>query len=469
MERDPAASRRLTRTGTSPPGDQVPIEPGLPPDGGLALSGEGRSLFSTFAYLVGKQGVTALLGIAYWTIAARLLPARDVGLAAAASSTATLVATLGVLGVGTLLLAELGGVPEEERRPMLSTGLVISTAAVLLLGVAAWAASPLLGTSLQAIGRNPVTALLFVVGAAATALTGTFDNAAIGLHRGSAQLVRAAVASGLKMLLVVVCVVAGLRSASGLLLAWCASLALSYVVCARLLGLARREGEPAGLAGRLALSRRWAMASLGHHVLNLALSSVGYVLPVIAALLVAPGQLAYFTTAQLVAGTLNLLPYLLALSLFAETTSEAGLLRRHVRRTLPLALAASAAIAVVVEIGAPLALRVFGTGYAAHGTVALRLLVLSGLPYVMKDHYVAIRRAERRLGDAVRVIAAGTVLEIGAAAAGGAAFGLDGLCLCWVIATACLGLAVTPVVVRTVRGPHGVPPAAAEADLGATG
>jgi O-antigen/teichoic acid export membrane protein len=455
-------ARASSARGQAPLGDQVPIEPAAIPGAAGDDAAEGRSLFSTFAYLVGTQGVTALLGIAYWTVAARLVPAHDVGIAAAALSTATLVATFGVLGIGTLLLAEIGRVPVEEQRPMLSTGLAIATASVLVLGAASLAASPLLGASLRAIGANPVTALLFVTGGAATALCATFDNAAIGLHRGSAQLIRASVASGLKIVLVVALILAGTRTASGMLVAWCASLAVSFAVCTRLLPL-RRVGAGSGVPGgvgrmreRITLSRRWGSAALSHHVLNLALSSVGYVLPVIAALLVAPGQLAYFTTAQLVAGTLNLLPYLLALSLFAETGNDEALLQRHVRRTMPFALAASVAIAVAVEAGAPLALKVFGASYSSHGTVALRLLVLSGLPYVLKDHYVAIRRAQRRLGDAVRVIAAGTVLEIGAAAAGGAAFGLDGLCLCWVIATALLGLAVSPVVVKTLRG---APPA----------
>jgi O-antigen/teichoic acid export membrane protein len=432
--------------GTSPFGDQVTIEPEVLP-GGSGAPGDGRRLFGTFAYLVGKQGVTAALGVAFWALAARVLPARDVGLAGAASSIATLVATIGALGVGTLLLAEIGETAQEDRGPMLTTGIVLSTGAVAVLAATAVAASPLLGASLRAVGGDPVTATLFVVGAMSTAVCGTFDNAAIGLHRGSAQLVRATVASLIKVAFLGAAIALGVRTTAGLLFAWCASLGLSYVACVRLLRL-----SPARVGVRRAtdLVRRWGGASLAHHVLNLALSSVGYVLPVIAALAVAPGDMAYFTTALLVAGTLNLLPYFLTLSLFAETTGDAALLRRNVRRTLPIAFAASAAIALSVEVCAPLALRVFGPAYAAHGTVVLRLLVLAGLPYVMKDHYVAIRRAQRRLNDAVRVIAVGTAFEVGCAVLGAALHGLDGLCLCWVVATACLGLAVTPVVAGTV-------------------
>ena len=57
---------------------------------------------------------------------------------------------------------------------------------------------------------------------------------------------------------------------------------------------------------------------------------------------------------------------------------------------------------VVAEVAAPLALRIFGPAYVMNGTTALRLLVLVGFGYVIKDHYVAIRRAQGRLGHAAK-------------------------------------------------------------------
>src|SRR5215831_664672 len=54
----------------------------------LSQPSELRRLFTTFGYLVAKQGATAILGLAYWAVATHLFSAQDVGLAAAASSTA---------------------------------------------------------------------------------------------------------------------------------------------------------------------------------------------------------------------------------------------------------------------------------------------------------------------------------------------------------------------------------------------
>jgi len=156
----------------------------------LAQPLELRRLLTTFGYLVAKQGATAVLGLAYWAVATHLFSARDVGLAAAANSTAYFLGAIGALGIPLLLLAELDSLPAAVRRVTVSTGMYISCLVVLILSLATLALSPFLGESLRIIGADSTTAALFVIGSVATMGGLTFDNVAIGLHRGSAQLMR---------------------------------------------------------------------------------------------------------------------------------------------------------------------------------------------------------------------------------------------------------------------------------------
>ena len=153
-----------------------------------------------------------------------------------------------------------------------------------------------------------------------------------------------------------------------------------------------------------------------------------------------------------------IIPYLLALSLFAERSGDQGLLHRHVRRTLPLGLALCGGIVVVAEVAAPLVLRIFGPAYAMNGTTALRLLVLVGPAYVIKDHYVAIRRAQGRLGHAAKVMAAGTSAEAAGAALGGIYWGMTGLCVGWAVAASCEAVVLLPAVIRVFHGGTPVEP-----------
>jgi O-antigen/teichoic acid export membrane protein len=414
-----------------------------------------RRLFTNFGYLVAKQGTTAVLGLIYLAVATHLFSARDVGLAAAASSTAFFLGAIGALGIPLLLVAELGSLPAAARRVTFSTGMYISCLAVLVLSLGTLALSPFLGGSLKIIGAGSATAAFFVIGSVATMGALTFDNAAVGLHRGSAQLCRGSLSSVLKLAIVGILVLVGTRTASGLLFAWAVTLVVSFV-CIPML---RLEPTPAGegsLSHRVALARRYGVLSLKHHVLNLSINSVFYIVGVIAALLFLPRQLAYFSTAFLLESTAMVIPYLLALSLFAEVSGDQSLLHHHVRRTLPLGLALCFGIVVVAEVAAPLALRIFGPAYVTGGTTALRLLVLVGPGYVIKDHYVAIRRAQGRLGHAAKVMAAGTCAEAAGAALGGIYWGVTGLCLGWAVVTSCEALVLLPAVLRVF---HREPPA----------
>ena len=99
----------------------------------------GTGLLGRFVYMAMTQGVTLLLGIAYWTTTTRTFPTHDVGYAAAIVAAAAFVNAIGALGIGTLLLAEIGHVPTEEQRPMLVTGVIVESlvALVLALGLGA--------------------------------------------------------------------------------------------------------------------------------------------------------------------------------------------------------------------------------------------------------------------------------------------------------------------------------------------
>jgi O-antigen/teichoic acid export membrane protein len=408
-------------------------------------------LLTTFGYLVAKQGATAVLGLAYWAVTTHLFSAQDVGLAAAASSAAFFLAAVGALGIPLLLLAELESLPPAARRVAFSTGTWIACLAVLVLGAGTLVLSPLLGASLSIIGRDPSTAVFFVIGSVATVGGLTLDNAAIRLHRGSAQLTRGVLNSALKLALVGLLVLAGVRTAPGLVFAWALALVVSLAVSVPMLRLQPTPAGQGSLGQRAALARRYGAPSLKHHVLNLSINSIGYLVALIAALLIRPQQLAYFSTAFLLSSTAMIIPYLLALSLFAEMSGDQALLHRHVRRTLPLGLALSGGILVVVAVAAPLILRIFGAAYAANGTTALRLLLVLGPAYVIKDHYVAIRRTQGRLGQAARVMAVGSSAEALGAALGGIYWGTTGLCVGWAVAAWCEAAFLLPAVVRIFR------------------
>ncbi|HLX89485.1 MAG TPA: hypothetical protein VKR22_13640 [Acidimicrobiales bacterium] len=407
-----------------------------------------RSLATTYAYIIGQQGTVIVLNLAYWLVVTHFFAAAQVGKAFAATSIAILVSTLGSLGIATFLVAEINSFPAGLRRSVLSTGAMVSAAAVAVLAVLALAWSPILGRTVATVAGDHVTAAFFVVGAMGMVVSVLFDRAAIGLRRGPAQLTRGILASSLRIVAALVVLAAGWRTGRALVLGWSTTLVFSIVVCWPLLHLARRTRGGQGLRHRAALVRKYGSLSLSHHVLNLSLTAMSYFVPVVAAVLLVARQYAYFAAAQTAAVTVLAPTYLVAVALFAEGSRDERHLGRLVRHSFPIALAICAVIIGAVEVSAPLVLRLFGAAYANNGVDELRILAMVGLPYVVKDHFVSIRRAQGRLNSASRVLAVGTAAEAIGAVVGGAFFGVDGLCLGWVLVAAAEAPFLLPAVLQ---------------------
>jgi len=122
--------------------------------------------------------------------------------------------------------------------------------------------SPWLRQSLRMIGSSPAGATLFVVGSLATMVGLTLDGAAVGLHRGVAQLWRGSLNSILKLAVVGVLVLASTRTATGLIFAWASALVVASLICMPML---RLDPSPAGegsLSHRRALVHRFGKLSL---------------------------------------------------------------------------------------------------------------------------------------------------------------------------------------------------------------
>ncbi len=412
------------------------------------LEPEARRLFTTFGFMAARQGATASIGLGYWIVTTHLFAPEAVGLSAAAASTAMLLATLGALGVPLLFMAEIESIDPLDRRVAFTTGNAMAAFVVLILATGTVAVSPYLGTSLRLIGSDPVMATLFVIGSVATMAALTLDDAALGLHRGAAQLWQGAISSILKLAFVALLLLASVRTGEGLIFAWAVALVAAFFSCMPMLGLQGTPVERRTLGHRTELVRRYGALSLQHHVLQLAISSVSYIIPLIATLLISPSEVAYFSAAFLLSSVLLIVPYLLAISLFAERSGDPGQLSRNVRRTLPLGFAFVGAILLAVEVAAPMALRLFGPAYASNGTTALRILILIGPAYVIKDHYASIRRAQHRMSHGAVIMGIGTVVEVAGAALGGAIWGLNGICLGWVFTATCEALFLIPPVLK---------------------
>jgi O-antigen/teichoic acid export membrane protein len=384
------------------------------------------------ATLTSTQVVTSVLGLVYWTIAARRFPTAAVGLAGAAIAAMQLLGSVGMLGFGTLLIDRLPHVHLGHRRLLVRTALAIVAAASGVLGFGfaiAIRVVPL--RNLQPVSATELHIAIFAAGVATMGITLVLDQAVLALGNGMMQLERNILASATKIGALVVLTILGAHGGITIYLSWTigALVSLAWVIV-------RSRGGWRHQASRRLVDLRsvhgLGRSAVSHHALNLSIQTPLMLLPPIVAIAVSSVANSYFTTDLLVAGFVFALPFAISIGLFAAAAGDERDLLRRIRFTIPIGIACSlAADAVVYLLGRPI-LSMFGGIYAQHGVGTLRILVLAGIPFVIKDHYIALRRVQSRTARAAIAVAVTGVLELAVAYLAAEHWGVRGMCVAWV-------------------------------------
>jgi len=380
-------------------------------------------LLRTAGSLMGTTIATSVLGAAYWWLAARLLPEATVGYGSAAISAMSLIGTVGMLGLGTMLIGELEGGRKSEPGLITASLLTASVASlVLAVGVTAFMAAG--HREPFASGSWPMIAF-FVVGSAVTGGSLVLDLALIGLATGYLQLLRNTVFAAAKLaLLFAVTPIWPGGHGLAVVAAWVAGLAVSMAVIGP-----RLWGRPLELRARpdWPAFRRRRRATAAHNMFNVAGQLPRLTLPILATALISARAGAAFYVVWLIMWFFYLIPNHLSTSLFAIGAGRENELRHQLNFSLRLSLAAGLVGCPLLIAAAHDILRIFGDGYAAQATSAMRLLALAYLPMIVKTHYISVIRVQQRLARGSVIATIGALLEIGAAAAGAEAAGITGL------------------------------------------
>ena len=377
------------------------------------------------ATLYGTTIVTSALGFVYWFIAARMVPARAVGLASAIQSATAFLSIVCVIGLSTLLISELSKDRAHARSLMLTASAIVAMVTLIL--------APIVGLCLQRFSitlrqglPGAVALLVFTLLTALTCVALVLDDACIGLLRGDLQLRRNTVFALSKLLLLPVLIVLWpTKSGTEMVVAWLAGVAISLVTVAVALRKLTRE-QSSRLNFSEFIQKRHLM--VGHHWLNLAILSPRMIFPVLVATIVGPVANAGFTVAQLVVSIATVIPYHLSTVLFALAPGDEVSLHREIRKTMRLCLILSLGSAPFFVLFSGVILGFFGHGYETAAPV-MAILGLTIYPFAIKFHYVAIARVRGRMQQAAYLATIGAGLEVGLAAVGAVVHGETGLAL----------------------------------------
>jgi O-antigen/teichoic acid export membrane protein len=406
-----------------------------------------RDLLNNAGSLVATTGVTSAMGFVYWAFAARMLSQQAVGYGSASVSAMTMLGTIGMFGLGTVLIGEL---PKRRRRAgLVSAALLAAAAGSLLLGLGFTVVAPHADGRFAGIVGAAGQAALFIAGVAVTGMSLVFDQATIGMMRGGLQLARNAAFAVAKLVTLPAAAFAlhdGLGA--GVTLSWVAGMIISLIPVALRLKLTGRPVLPRPDWGVLRGLSRTAMA---HNWLNLAIAVPMSLIPVLVTVVVSPKANAAFYAAWMINSFLYIIPVHLSTVLFAVAAADPKALAAKLRFALKLSLLIGLPGMAVLGMGAHLVLSLFGAGYARAATLPLWLLLAGYIPALPKVYYVAVCRAAGKISRAATVLTTFAVAEIAAAAFGGATHGLIGLSVGLLAVSVVEGLATAPAVLKVAR------------------
>jgi O-antigen/teichoic acid export membrane protein len=415
------------------------------PATGLAARLRGHvDLFLNAGSLMATTLITSLFGFAYWWVAARVAPAAAVGQASAAVSAMTLIGTIGMFGMGTMLISDLPAI-RDRKWDLISTCLLVAGSAatvggILYVTVAHWFVAGLRTST-------PATILL-VAGIALNAITLVLDESLVGLLQGPLQLMRNAWFSVIKLVLLGGAALLPITLNGGeLLLTWVAGIVASTAVLGAAL---RRRGLVDSVRPRISLLRGRGRATLDHNLLNLATYLPRAALPLVVTAVLSAEANASFYTAFMVLSFLAMVPGNIALTLFAVASGDRAALRSKVRVGLALCLGGGLPVSLLVVALAGPIMSVFGHQYAASATTALRILALTYVPFVFHHFFLAVSRVQGRVrGAGIFSVFAGAA-ELLAAWYGGSRGSLTDLVAAVAIVMGIETVLVAPTVLRVV-------------------
>jgi O-antigen/teichoic acid export membrane protein len=391
--------------------------------------------------LILSSAVTSVLGLLYWTLAARLYNADDVGVNAALISTMmflSYVSQLSLAGALTRFIPTAGRTTTKLILGSYGAAVLMSAAvaSVFVLGAGIWV------PEVRSLVGTPAAAAWFLAATMAWSLFTLQDAVLTGLRRTVWVPIENTIFAATKVLLVVV--LAGSLTGAGVYVSWTVPATLSIVPINLMIfrwflpSHVTRHGdlEPEGSVGQIG---RYLASDFGGSLLGSASTAL---LPLIVLATSGARASAYYYIAWTVASTLMMFSLNMGISLSVEGAGRRSEVGLAMRRMLRLLVGLQLPLVIVIVTFAPLILEVFGKRYSDEGAMLLRLLALGVLPNGVNSVCLGVARARRQLLVLFGIQAAEAVSFVALAVVFLPALGIAGVGVAFLVGQSAVALVV---------------------------
>lgn len=351
----------------------------------------GRLIQNAMALIISGAG-SAVIGVAFWAVAAHRASATVIGRTSAEIAAMILLASLAQLSFGSTFERFLP-IAGDQTHIFVKRAYLICTLVALVFAIA----YVFLGFAHNFIPSSFGWTALFVAAVVIWTVFSLQDSVLIGLRATRWVPVENILYSLAKLALIPVFIV--VTSSQGVFLAWITPV-IAAIIWVNWYLFRRRIPEHEALnpsSSNLPSIRELIfLTGAQYATLLVSMISMSIVTLIVIARLGAVANAHYYLPAQIGNGV-ALFFWSINSSFLVEAASEPHALRHHARVALRAGIAVLVPSVVIGVIVAPDILRIFGTGYAAGGTTLLRLLLLSLPGSAVTSFYTSFAWLDRRV------------------------------------------------------------------------
>ena len=347
-----------------------------------------RSLYTDPLYrnslaLMLNSAIGAFFGLLFWIVAARTMPAKEIGLATAAISAAALIVGLSKLGLDAGIVRYL---PESKNKNGLYSTIVMVTLVLALVLTAVFMLGINIFSPALSFLRDDWFLPVFFAYIAITSIYSVQNIAFISIRRADLSLIQNLLLGARIPILLLIAGMGVFGVFSSLGIAYLMTFGFGIFVL-------RRYGLSLSKSFDLTSIRKTLKFSLGNYTAGIFAMAPTTIIPIMILNTIGAEKNAYFYVAYSVAGLLTMIPSAVSMSLFVEGSHSLPLKESVVKSLMLIALLMVPALVFIIFFGDKL-LLLFSKEYSEESFEMLRLLAISSIFSAVTSIYISIKKIQ---------------------------------------------------------------------------
>ncbi|MBS3146272.1 lipopolysaccharide biosynthesis protein [Candidatus Woesearchaeota archaeon] len=345
------------------------------------------SLYRNAFFLVINSTIMSGLGFFFWTLATRLFNSYEVGLALTLITSMTLIGSISLFGFDDALIRYLGTskVKNLKINSIFSICALISFIISVVFVIVAIGFIP----QISFISKNLLLALSFIASCVVWTQFILSDSLFVALRDTKYVFIKNSLFSFIKLMLPFLLLSLGFL---GIFYSWTAAALVSIMIL--LLILPKNFNYKPKVDINLNVLKEMFRFSVSNYIMKVFISAPSLILPLIITRMLSPEKTAYFYIAWMIADFIAVVPNSLALSLFAEGSSNQSS-KVAIKRTLKISYIILMIVIITIFLLGGFVLSLFGQEYFQNSLNLMLILSLAAIPLTLNTTYITVSRLRK--------------------------------------------------------------------------